>query len=242
MIIKSLSSGSHANCYLVSNDKGGDRLMIEAGLSPNKLKKALWEEGVYLKDINNCLISHQHQDHSKAAEYLSNAGVNILAPARNSENGSFSVPVREDRYYPLLPGKVYEAGNYKVLTTNLSHDDVICLGYFVLHEPSGERIFFATDSMYVKANPKKVNYLMIEANYQEKYLEEAIETGRMSRHNMRRVKRTHMGLETVLQFLEAIDLSELKEIWLLHASKRNSNPEEMKEIIQQETGKVVKLA
>jgi len=233
--ITSLSSGSHGNAYVVSNSLEGDRLLIEAGLAPKKLKKAFWEKNIMFKDILTCLISHEHKDHSASAEYLSNAGVNILAP--ESLEG-----IREDRLVPIKANKVYEAGSYLVKPVNMSHDDITCYGFFIYYKPTGDRLFYATDSMYVEQRPKKANYLMIEVNYQAKYLEEAIKAGEMDRANMRRVMRTHMGLETVLEFLKKIDTEDLKEIWILHVSKRNANPDEIKEAIQKEAGVPVYIA
>ena len=241
MKIISLSSGSHGNCYVISNDKGGDKIMIEAGLPPKKLKKALWKEDIMLKDISNCLISHEHLDHFKSANFLSNSSTNILLPKTHEDSPKID-SIRKDRRYYLTPGKIHDLGQYLVLPADMSHDDVTCLGFMIYYKPTEERIFYATDSMFVKQNPKDINYLMIEVNYQQKYLEEAIKEKQMTRENMRRVMRTHMGLDTALKFLDAIDLSKVKEIWILHVSSRNASKEEIKETIQKQTGKVVRIA
>ena len=61
----------------------------------------------------------------------------------------------------------------------------------------------------------------------------------MTRENMRRIMRSHMGLNTAIDFLENVDLSQTKEIYAIHHSERNSNPKEIKEAIQKTTGKLV---
>lgn len=241
MKITSLSSGSHGNCYIISNDKGGDKIMIEAGLPPKKLKKALWKEDIMLKDISTCLISHEHLDHFKSANFLSNSSTNILLPKTHEDSPKIN-SIRKDRRYYLTPGKIHDLGQYLVLPADMSHDDVTCLGFMIYYKPTEERIFYATDSMYIKQNPQDINYLMIEINYQEKYLEEAIKESQMSRVNMRRVMRTHMSLKSAMEFLKAIDTSQLKEVWVLHISSRNANTKEIKETIQKEVGTPVYIA
>ena len=234
MIIRGLASGSSGNCYVISNDQNKDHLLIEAGLPPQKLKQKLWNRGISLSEIKYCLVSHHHQDHFKAAEYLTNHSTNIILPKTDEEGSNLDL-MRKDRVYYAEHNKIYRTNHYLIRTFNLEHDGVPILGFYIKHE-SGQKIFYATDTMYIKHKPTGVNYFMIEVNYQKKYLEEAIKEGQMTRANMRRIMRSHMGLDTAIEFFKANDLSKTKEIYALHHSKRNSNPVEIKETIQAETG------
>ncbi len=234
MKITSLASGSSGNAYVING-----QLLLEAGLSPNKLKKKLWKNNLTLGQIDACFISHNHKDHSRAASFLADSGIDIVIPI--SEDGEEN-NIRADRLYPINGGKTIKVNNYFVKAVDMSHGEHACLGYFVLDTDKDERLFYATDSMYIKQNPQNVNYLMIEVNYQQEYLEEAIQEGQMSRANMRRVLKNHMSLENAIKFLNSIELSEVKEIWVLHVSSRNANRIEIKEKIQKETGKPVYLA
>jgi len=68
-------SGSKGNLYeVVSND--GKRLLIEAGVVWPTLQKALKYD---LKGISGCLLSHEHQDHSKAIKDVMRAGIDVYA-------------------------------------------------------------------------------------------------------------------------------------------------------------------
>jgi len=234
MNITGIASGSGGNCYLITDDDNKHPLLIEAGLPPKKLKRELWDRGISISEINFCLISHEHQDHFKSAEFLTNHSVNLILPKTDEEGSNLDLK-RKDRVYYAGGNKIYKANHYLIRTMDMNHDGVPILGFFIKHE-SGQKIFYATDTMYIKYRPEGVNYFMIEVNYQKKYLEEAIKEGQMTRANMRRIMRSHMGLDTALDFLKAADLSQAKEIYAIHHSQRNSNPIEIKETLQAETG------
>ncbi len=59
--IVSLSSGSKANCTLVSS--GSTHILIDFGLSCRKVSKTLSEYGISLSDISAVFLSHEHSDH-----------------------------------------------------------------------------------------------------------------------------------------------------------------------------------
>jgi len=240
MEITTLSSGSHGNAYLIkAND---DILLIEAGLAPKKLKKKLWEEDIYVAKIDSCLVSHYHQDHFKSVEFLTNSGVDVLIPSVEDKTGLFKRDERKDRVYYLEPNKIYKTANFLLKPFDLQHDDVPILGFMLYHKGTEERLFYATDTMYIKYQPKNIHYYMVEVNYQKKYLEESVKAGTMSRENMRRIMRSHMGLDTTVEFFKANDMSKVKEIHLLHLSERNANPEEVKETVQRISGVPVYIA
>ena len=63
MTFTSLASSSRGNAYVVS---------LECGLSFKELQKRL---GYGIAGITACLVSHEHQDHAKAAAQLLKSGV-----------------------------------------------------------------------------------------------------------------------------------------------------------------------
>ena len=83
---------------------------------------------------------------------------------------------------------------------------------------------------------------MVEANYSEDILNDNIESGRVPAAQKNRIIKSHMSLKTVKDMLRANDLSQVKEIHLLHLSDRNSSAKLFKKEIQELTGKMVKVA
>ena len=62
MTFTSLASSSRGNAYVVSD--GETTLLLECGLTFKELPKRL---GYGEAGITACLVSHEHQDHAKAA-------------------------------------------------------------------------------------------------------------------------------------------------------------------------------
>ena len=67
---KSLSSGSCGNCYFLGSfdDKGNCEcaVLIDAGVSPRRLKKELAVDGISPEIISGILVTHDHYDHVRA--------------------------------------------------------------------------------------------------------------------------------------------------------------------------------
>ena len=64
MTFTSLASSSKGNAYVVSD--GETTLLLECGLTFKELQKRL---GYGVAGITACLVSHEHQDHAKAAAH-----------------------------------------------------------------------------------------------------------------------------------------------------------------------------
>ena len=63
MRIKIISSGSKANCTLISC--GSTNLLIDAGPTSSFIASELEKENINSKDINGIIITHTHSDHIK---------------------------------------------------------------------------------------------------------------------------------------------------------------------------------
>ena len=57
----SLSSGSCGNCYYLGTENGG--ILIDAGVSLRRLKKALQEYNLTTDSFSAVLVTHDHLDH-----------------------------------------------------------------------------------------------------------------------------------------------------------------------------------
>lgn len=234
MKITSIASGSSGNLYVVESQN--DVLLLEAGLHKERMKRALWDNGYNLSDIDHCLISHRHSDHFKSANYLAKHRTNIYLPQQKDTALASGNKLSFDRVIYLEHNEVVYLGNYKAIALEMDHDDVPILGYLILHQPTDTRLFYATDTAYIKENPKRLNHIMVEVNYQTKYLEQSVKEGDMERGNMRRIMRSHMGLATTINFLKNTDLNNVENLWIIHTSDRNTNKSEIKDIIQSEFG------
>jgi len=77
--------------------------------------------------------------------------------------------------------------------------------------------------------------ILIEANYSDELLAQAIEEG-ITRSAMRpRLLQSHMELSTTIQALKAQDLSRVQEIVLLHLSSGHADPDQFQDAVQRAT-------
>lgn len=79
MRVTVFASGSTGNCTLVQ--AGGERLLIDAGISLRRLTGFLAAEGLRPGDLSAVLITHEHGDHVSGLDMLTRKhGLRILAP------------------------------------------------------------------------------------------------------------------------------------------------------------------
>jgi len=231
MIIKVLASSSEGNCYLISDGK--TKLLIEAGIPFKVAQKAL---NFQVSGLSAVLISHFHGDHSAYIRDFIKAGVDcymLASTAKEKKVSGHRVKIIEAK-------KQFAVGSWSILPFDVVHD-VECLG-FLLASKDGEKLVYITDTPYCKYRFKGLDYILIEANYSERIINQRKDNDPISIDMKRRIIKNHFSLENVKKFLQANDLSRVQSIYLLHLSDSNSNAQMFKREIQQITGKEVYIA
>lgn len=226
MNIKTIASGSKGNAYVVSS--GRSKLLIECGINFDLIRKALDFD---LSTVEGCLISHEHGDHTAGVKkMLRTSNIKIYA----SEGTLSTLNVPENRQFILKEKQAQNVGDWTVLPFRTEHDAEEPLGFMI--QRKNERLLFITDSYFVRYKFKNINYLMIECNYSADILEENVINKVIHPVQKKRVLQSHFSLENVKDFLKANDLSQLREIHLLHISDKNGDKERFKKEIQAITG------
>jgi phosphoribosyl 1,2-cyclic phosphodiesterase len=112
----------------------------------------------------------------------------------------------EDRQYPFFHG--YVKGPFKCFSAN--HDAAEPLNFII-----DEKILFITDNYKLQFDFSwfKFTCIMIEANYCEELIK-----GKADDFVNKRRFRSHMSFQTALLTLKTLDLSECKQIILIHLS------------------------
>ena len=231
--IKSLGSGSGGNCYRLSD--GFTQILLECGLTVKKIRKGL---DFQLSGIAACLVSHGHGYHSKSVKDLIKLGI----PCYMSPGCSTSLWLDGDsRCHWVYPRQIFTVGTLTVYPFETVHDSEThmtgdTLGYYIKSQATGEFILFVTDTAYIKPKFKRLDYIMCECNYSEDAIEQSLKSGGICQAQYKRIVSTHFGLNNVVEFLKANDLSHLKEIYLLHLSNGNSDEALILKTIRQFTG------
>lgn len=226
--IRSIASSSRANAYTVTD--GRTSILIECGVRFKELRKAM---EFNLSSLAGCLITHDHQDHSRSVKDLLKAGVDCYM----SEGTVKALNLSGHRLHTIRAKKSFKIGSWTILPFDTVHDADEPLGFFM--ESGYEKLLFITDSAYVKYRFVSITHLMIECNYIDEVLERNVQEGLVSPAQKHRLLRSHFSLKNLVDMLKANDLSKLKEVWLLHLSGNNSDAEKMKQVVQGITGKPV---
>ena len=227
--IQTIATGSAGNAYLVTD--GVTPILLECGV---RFKDIQLATDFQVSSIKACLITHEHQDHCKALKDVLKAAV----PCYMSEGTKQELGVESHKINALQPKKTIRIGTWKVLPFDVQHDVAEPFGYLLENE-QGERLLFATDTYYIKYKFTGITHLLVECNYDQQTLDENVNAGRIHPAMKKRVMRSHFGLENLLEFLKANDLSKLQEIHLLHLSNGNANEERIRREIARLTGKMI---
>lgn len=227
-----LGSGSSGNCYLLQNEN--EALIIECGLPYKTILKGL---DFNLGNVVGCLVSHEHMDHAKAIPDITKNGIDVY-----SSDGTLvrSMPMMH-RGKTIKSEEQFKVGNFTILPFETQHDSAEPLGFLISHNELG-KMLFATDTYYIQYKFKGLNHILLECNYSEKILNENLENGLVHPVLRNRLIKSHFSLDNVKEFFKANDLSQVKNILLIHLSEGNSNANEFKDHIEKVTGKPTYIA
>ena len=224
MNIKILFTGSTGNLYIISNGKS--KLLIECGVTISKIKKAL---NYKLSNINGCLVSHVHGDHCKGIKDVLENEIDCYCLQDVRE----TLDLNHHRLHIFEFKKQFQVGTFMILPFELVHD-VPNAGFLII---SGkERLLYVTDTAYCKYTFPGLTHLMVESNYKASILDDNIKRGVTPRFMKDRLSCSHMELENTIKLIEANDLSQVKEIYLIHLSQANADADLFQTTVQEYFG------
>ena len=134
----------------------------------------------------------------------------------------------------------YVIGGFRILVLEVAHD-VPCVGFIIEHVEMG-KLLFVTDTMMLEWQLPPLDHIMLECNYSDATLQRNIDSGLVPAVMRERLMRSHMELKTAKGVLTESDITQVKEIVLIHLSGNNSNAELFKSEIGKATGKPVYVA
>lgn len=232
MKLNILGSSSSGNCYILQSDS--EALIIEVGLRMTAIKEAL---GFNLNKVAGCIVSHLHNDHARSVEGMLKAGIDVYALSSVFEAKRVGA---HRRAKTIILEKGFTVGQFRVYAFPVAHD-VPTLGFLINHNETGN-ILFLTDTFTCDYQFTDLSHILIEANYSTDILDKNISSGRTNNGMKRRLRYSHMELQTTKKLLSAHDLSNVKTITLIHLSSDNSDEKRFVEEIRALTGIVTRAA
>jgi len=144
------------------------------------------------------------------------------------------------RLHIIKDGEQFQVGTWTILPFETIHNTAEPVGFLLA---SGrEKLLFATDTQYIPNRFQGLTHIMIEIDFDRDTLESQIREGGDSMAHAKQVLQNHMSLQTALGFFAANDMSQIREIHLLHLSAGNSDAERFRREVQKATGKPTYIA
>lgn len=230
MDIEILGSGSDGNCYIIND--GETNLMIDCGIPMQEIKV---KTNFFETPIDGCLITHSHGDHILSASDLMKHGIQCYMSMTTLRESHIESNLLKARSTQIKHNKEIEIGTFTVRPLQMNHD-VHCLGFLIYSSVTKEKLFFATDTCYIRYVIPPVDYIMIESNYDLDILNTRIQGGETDMVAKDRLIKAHMSIGTAIDWLESQNLSKCRRIYLMHLSEGSSNEKEFKLRVMATTG------
>ena len=160
-----LASGSKGNAVFVEMD--GVKLLIDAGISATRIKKALAEFGVEPGELAGVLITHEHRDHIAGLATLSKwYHLPVFSRRATLAALSCAVKVPQELLKPVEGDSLMLGGRLEAEPFSTSHDAADSVGWCLR---GSERFTLATDLGFVTSSVQEAlegaDVLMLESNY-----------------------------------------------------------------------------
>lgn len=193
MKIKTISTGSSGNAYILTTSDG-KHLLLDAGLPIQEIKIGL---NFDIGNLEGCVISHRHNDHVKSASKLENMGIRVFRPYN----------IEQD----ILKTQI---GSFAITSFPVPHNGTPNRAFII--KADGETILYATDFEYIQYKLREQNFtaMLIECNYQEDMIAD--------NDHREHICLGHCELSTCRDFVAQNATDALKTVLLIHASNSGS--------------------
>lgn len=223
LVTFSLQSGSNGNSIYV--EVGGVRLLIDAGISAQKANMRLSDYGRRMSDVDALLISHDHNDHIRAAGvYQRKFGMPIYATAATFGSVRHLLgKVREVRHFRA--GETFSIRDVEIHTLSTPHDAVDGVVFVIEH--NGKRLGVLTDLGHpfrgLGELLASLDAVYLESNYDP----EMLANGPYSWDLQERIRGEggHISNAEAAELLQSSANGRLQWAALAHLSETNNHPD-----------------
>lgn len=224
--VEVLATGSKGNCYLLTS--GETRILLDCGIAYKKTLKLL-----DFKLPTAVLVTHEHQDHAKAAEDFIKHGVDVYM----TTGTAMALGLEENHRLHLIEnGANFKVGECVSFAFEVTHDAAEPVNFIV--NDGEDQILYVTDTGKISNKFDGLTKILIETNFDHETLRRS---KKLDFRQTIRIHDNHLAIDSVTKYLEEIDLSECKEIYLIHISARHGDGEEFKNLIQKVVGDNIKV-
>ena len=218
-----LYSGSSGNSTYVATEN--TKILVDAGVSCNKIIKALEEINVELDDIDAIIITHEHTDHTSGLKIISKKyHIPIFANAKTWKMMQ-SLDISENLQFTFSTNTDFEIGDFRIHPFSIPHDAADPCGFSIYAED--KKITVSTDIGHITDGVlhqmENSDILLLEANYDE----ETLKCGPYPYQLKKRIMSDdgHLSNESASKEISYLSKNNVSNIVLGHLSKENNFPE-----------------
>ena len=216
MIVKILASGSKGNSTYI--ECGEKKILIDAGICFQRIKKELDSINVNVKDLDIVFITHVHSDHIKGLSTLlskTEASLYVVSTIYDDLIKKMDIPK-----FHIIDNS-FNIGDIEIELLPLSHD-VECYSYIIKYMRT--TLVYITDTGYLnkkyfsKISNKEI--YIIEANHDENMLMNGPYPHILKQRILS--DKGHLSNSVTGKILSNIIGSKTKYIYLAHISEQNN--------------------
>jgi phosphoribosyl 1,2-cyclic phosphodiesterase len=218
-----LYSGSSGNSTYVATEN--TKILVDAGVSCNKIIKALEEINVELDDIDAIIITHEHTDHTSGLKIIAKKyHIPIFANAKTWKMMQ-SLDISENLQFTFSTNTDFEIGDFRIHPFSIPHDAADPCGFSIYAED--KKITVSTDIGHITDGVlhqmENSDVLLLEANYDE----ETLKCGPYPYQLKKRIMSDdgHLSNESASKAISYLSKNNVSNIVLGHLSKENNFPE-----------------
>ena len=160
-----LFSGSSGNSTYIESDS--TKILIDAGVSCQRITKALESIKVGLHEINAILITHEHSDHTKGLTTIAKKFNTPIFATEKTWTQMTSLNIIEHCKCTFSPEENFSIGDLLIRPFSIPHDAIEPCGFSVLN--GGKKVTVATDIGHIEerliTEMSGSDILLIESNY-----------------------------------------------------------------------------
>lgn len=160
-----LYSGSSGNSTYIETENA--KILVDAGVSCQKISKALSQIGVDLDEINAILVTHEHIDHTKGLATITKKFHTPVYATAKTWNQMSDLNIERDSMHTFEIGDTFQISNTLIHPFCIPHDAVDPCSFSITSD--NKKITVATDIGHVENHLVEEmvgsDILLIESNY-----------------------------------------------------------------------------
>ncbi|MBQ9279877.1 MAG: MBL fold metallo-hydrolase [Clostridia bacterium] len=218
-----LYSGSSGNSTYIETDNS--KILIDAGVSCQKISKALSQIGVELDEINAILVTHEHIDHTKGLTTITKKFNTPVYATSKTWTQMSDLKINPNSVNYFSAGETFQIGDIAIHPFSIPHDAVDPCAFSIMNE--SKKITVATDIGHVEDHLIEEmvgsDILLIESNYDR----DTLLCGSYPYFLKKRIASDfgHLSNEAAAKLVKKLYENGVTKFVLGHLSKENNFPE-----------------